>query len=100
MAKLPSLDMKNRAAVLDWLCAFQDPSDHIGVVQRRQTVVAAFEKAGYVAGANCGEDYDEHSIDNSFRYLVGQALSGLKDGPAIHPILHKFTAEWKMRFAQ
>ena len=100
MSQLPSLDMMNRVAVLDWLCAFQDPSDHSGVIVKRDTVVSHFEKAGYRAGMNCGDEYDGDNMGNSFCYLVGQAMSGLKDGPAIHPILHKFTAEWKARFAQ
>jgi len=100
IAKLPSLDMMDREAVLDWLCAFQEPSDHVGVIVKRDTVVSHFESFGYKANANCGDDYDGNHIGNSYIYLVGQALAGLKDGPAIHPILHKFTAEWKARFAK
>lgn len=99
MRRLPSLNMKDDIAVLDWLCEMQGPSDHSGVIVRRQTIVEDFEKAGYVAGANCGENYKPGDRDNMFRYLVGQALSGLKEGPSIHPIIHKFSDEWRAEFA-
>ena len=56
------------------------------------------EKVGYVAEANCGKDYKPGNRDNMFRYLVGQGLSGLKDGPAIHSIIHKFADEWRREF--
>lgn len=98
MRNLPSLDMNNDCAVLAWVCEMQEPSDHVGVIVRRETIVSAFEKAGYVAGANCGPDYRPGNRDNMFRYLVGQALDGLKNGPAIHPIIHKFADEWRREF--
>lgn len=98
MRKLPSLDMHDQVAVLDWLCQMQEPSDHVGIILRRATIVSAFEKAGFVANANTGKAYKADDRENSFRYLVGQALSGLKDGPAIHSILHKFTKEWREKF--
>jgi hypothetical protein len=98
MQRLPKLDLYDQVAVLDWLCEMQDPSDHVDVIVRRKTIVETFERAGYEAGENCGEDFRPDDRKNVFRYLVGQALSGLKDGPAIHPILHKFTAEWKAKF--
>lgn len=98
MKLLPNLNMLDDVAVLTWLCSMQDPSDHNGVIVRRDTIVGAFEKAGYAAGANCGKDYRKGDRENMFRYLVGQALSGLKDGPAIHPILHRFVADWKAEF--
>lgn len=98
MARLPSLDMSDAHAVLEWLCQMQEPSDHVGVIVRRRTIVEVFEKARYRANENTGKDYQEGNRNNMFRYLVGQALAGLKEGPAIHPILHKFAAEWRAKF--
>jgi hypothetical protein len=98
MAKLRTLDFSNDVAVLDWLCAIQEPSNHIGVILRRQTIVHAFESHGFVEGANCGPDYKPGNRENMYRYLVGQALNGIKSGPAIHPIFHKFVGEWKAQF--
>jgi len=98
MQRLPSLNMKDDAAVLDWLCQMQEPTDHVGVIVRRATIISHFEKAGYRENANCGDAFKPHDRENVFRYLVGQALSGLKEGSAIHPILHKFAAEWRAKF--
>lgn len=98
MARLPSLDWSSDVAVLDWLCAMQPCTDRVGVIVRRSTIVQAFEKHGFEAGANCGEDYRPGDRANMFRYVVGQALDGLKNGPAIHPILNKFAAEWREQF--
>lgn len=100
MARLPTLDMGNDVAVLDWLCQMQEPSDHVGVIVRKQTIIDAFEKAGFRANANCGAAYKPGDRQNMHRYLVGQALAGLKEGPAIHPIIHKFANEWRQQFAE
>jgi len=98
MARLPSLNMDNAHDVLDWLCEMQEPSDHVGVILRRNTIIERFETAGYKANENTGADYKPGDRWNMLRYLVGQALQGLKEGPAIHPILHKFADEWRARF--
>ena len=76
----------------------QGPSDSVGVIVRRETIVSAFEAKGFVAGANCGSDYRDGDRDNMFRYLVGQALDGLKKGPSIHPIINDFAQKWRERF--
>lgn len=97
MARLPSLDWPSDVSVLNWLCDMQPCTDRVGVIVRRSTIVQAFEKHGFKAGENTGPDYKDGDRTNMFRYLVGQALEGL-DGPAIHPILLKFAAEWRERF--
>ncbi len=98
MNRLPDLDWSNDAAVLEWLCEMQAPSDHVGVTVLSDTIATEFEQRGFHAGVNTGADYKPNDRDNAFRYLVGQALDGLKSGPAIHPILHRFSAEWRERF--
>ncbi len=98
-AQLSNLDWLSDVAVLDWLCTLQPASDHVGVKVDRAMIVSEFERHGFHAGANCGDQYKEDDRENSFRYLVGQALSGLKDGPSIHPILLKFASDWKKKFA-
>ena len=98
MAQLPSLNMADDEAVLDWFCQMQEPSDHVGVIVRRQTIVQAFEKHGFRANENCGADYRPGDRKNMHRYLVGQILSCLKEGLSIHPIFHKFAAEWRQQF--
>lgn len=95
---LPRLDFGDRVAVLDWLCALQPASDRIGVKVDRAAIVAAFEAKGFKTGVNCAADYRPDDPDNSFRWLVGQALDFLQHGYGIHAILLKFAAEWKERF--
>lgn len=98
MAALPSLDMTDDVAVLEWLDRFQDPSDYIGIKADKAAVIRAFTDAGYVANANTGDDFREEDRDNHARYLVGQALSCLQSVGAIHQVFGTFHARWKARF--
>lgn len=98
MDRLPGLLRLDQVAIVDWLCEMQEPSDHIGVIVRRDTIVAAFAKHGYEPGMECGAEFKSEVQASVFRWLVGQALDGLSRGPAIHGIIHKFAAEWKDQF--
>lgn len=100
MERLPALDWNSHVAVLDWLCEMQGPSDRIGVLIMKRTIEEAFAKRGYTPGMDCGPDYRKGDKNSEFRYLVGQALDGIVNGPAIHSILHKFTAEWKEKWGE
>ncbi|NNM75098.1 hypothetical protein [Enterovirga aerilata] len=96
--ELASIHPADHVALLDWLCRLQPCSDRVGVRVDSDTIVKVLEQAGYRANANVGPAYRPDDRENVFRYLVGQALDGLKNGPAIHPILLKFAAEWRERF--
>lgn len=98
MANLPKLIVERPAEVLDWLCQMQECTDRVGVVVRRKTIVETLGRAGYRANENVGADCKEGDRENACRYPIGQCLAGLKDGSAIHPIVHKFAAEWRKRF--
>lgn len=98
MARLPDLDFSDPVAVLDFLRDVQEPSDHIVVAVDGAAIISAFLVNGYEPGVYCGDAYDEADRDRSFRWLVGQCLDTLKRG-SIHPIVHKFAAEWKAKFA-
>ena len=100
MEQLPNLDFTNQEAVLDWICEFQDPSDHIGVVKDQGAVLKIFAEHGYQPGVNTGEAFNGEDRDNFAHYVVGQALDGLRgDVGAIHQVVHKFTDDWKKKFA-
>jgi len=100
MEQLPNLDFTNQEAVLDWICEFQDPSDHIGVVNDQGAVLKIFAEHGYQPGVNTGEAFNGEDRDNFAHYVVGQALDGLRgDVGAIHQVVHKFTDDWKKKFA-
>jgi len=99
MKKLPSLDFSSHIAVIDWLCEFQDPSDHIGVVKQQDVIVAIFATRGYHPSVNTGDAFDGSDQDNFARYIVGQALDMLQGSVgAIHQIIHKFADDWKEKF--
>lgn len=98
MGSLDALDWTSDVAVLNWLCAMQEPSDHIGVKVERDKILSAFRDHGFISGANCGPLYKPDDRDNVFRYLVGQAMDGLQS-VAIHGVIHKFAADWKKKFA-
>jgi hypothetical protein len=98
MRSLAGLDFSNQVTVLDWLCEMQEPSDHVGVIVRRKTVLEAFAKHGFRPGVNCDADFRPESRENVHRWLVGQALDGLEK-IAIHSLIHKFASDWKAKFA-
>jgi hypothetical protein len=97
LADLATLDFGSDVAVLDWLCAMQEPSDHVGVKVAKDEILSAFRAAGFEPNVNAGDAYNGEDRDNAFRYLVGQALDGL-ERVAIHGILLKFAAEWRRKF--
>lgn len=97
MARLPSLDWSDDVAVLDWCCEMQDPSDHVGVIVKKDTILAEFAKHGFTPNMRTGDDYIHASRPVSHAYLIGQAMAGI-ESVAIHPIIHKFAAKWKKRF--
>lgn len=96
---LATLDFENDVAVIDWICAIQDSTDHVSLVVDKPRIIAAFEAAGFAVNVNCGPAFKADDRDNVFRYLVGQALDGLKS-VAIHGIIHKFAGEWKDKFVR
>lgn len=97
MRRLPRLNFGDQVAVLDWLCDMQGPSDHAGVIVRRDTILATFAKHDFLPGVNCDADFRPEVRDNVHRWLVGQCLDGL-ERLAIHHTVHKFAAEWKAKF--
>ncbi len=98
--RLPNLDFSNQEAVLDWICEFQDPSDHIGVVKDQQKILETFAEHGYQPSVNTGEALDRENSNNVARYIIGQALDGLQDDAgAIRHVIHKLTDDWKKKFA-
>lgn len=97
IATLPNLDFSDEDAVLDWLCALQEPSDHIGVSIDKNVILIEFAKHGLRPNVNCGPDFDAGDRRNFFEWLVGQALDGLAT-VAIHGVIHKFADDWRLRF--
>lgn len=93
--QLHSLDINDLEAVLDWFCAYQEPSDHTSVKINSEMVVNFSYTHGYMRGMNTWEDFNEKDAQNYAGYLVGQALEGLESIGAIHQVIHHFTNKWK-----
>lgn len=94
---LSTLDFANDVAVINWLCAVQGSTDHVGVIVNKERIISAFREAGFAANANCGSAFKEYDRDNVFRWIVGQALDCL-DRVSIHGVIHKFADDWKNKF--
>lgn len=92
------LDLSDQAAVLAFLCDLQPCSDRIGVKIDSHEILVAFAFGGLVPGMCVGEQFKADDRDVFFRWLVGQALDGLANGPAIHGIFHKFADEWRAKW--
>lgn len=99
VVQLSTLDFADDVAVLAWLAAYQDPSDHMGVEKDVSAVVATFKSHGYESNVNLGDDFIEGDRDNNTRYLIGQALACLEsEVGAIHQVFHSFHERWKAKF--
>jgi len=104
VSRLDSLDFSDIAAVLGWVEEIQEASDHIGSwagagVSPRD-VASVFVAHGYLQNANCDADFNGEDRENFGRYILGQAIDGLSSIGAIHPICHKFIAEWRAKFQE
>lgn len=98
VAALDGLDFNSGAAVLDWVCGIQDATDRVGVTVDRERIISTFAAHGFEPNVNCGGAFKADDRDNVLRWIVGQALDGLRH-VAIHGVIHKFAADWKAKFA-
>ena len=97
MDQLPGLDFTNDVAILDWFCAYQHPSDTMGVLKNAPRVLGTFLTNGYWPNANCGIEFKKDDRENVARWIIGQALSTMRVC-AVHQVIHHFVAEWKKKF--
>lgn len=95
---LHALDMASQSDVLHWLCNFETLSSWTFVNFDRERVLAKFTEAGYVPSDFC-KDVDESvdqwrervGRDGEFRWIVGQALDGIKHIGCPHQMIHTFS---------
>jgi hypothetical protein len=97
---LGSLDFSDYESVLEWMCNFQEASDHIGVSFDKSQVISTFKDHGFDIGVNTGDDFNGEDAENFAKYLVGKALDGINTVGAPHKIVHKFTNDWKQKFGR
>lgn len=97
--QLSSLDFTNQELVLDWVCEFQYPSDHGDVVNDQGKILEIFSEHGYYPKVNTDEALNREDSDNFARFIIGQALDGLRNVHAVPQIVHGLTDDWKKKFA-
>lgn len=98
VSDLPFLDWDSDVAVLDWICAIQPATDHIGVVKNKDAIIKAFARRGFKPNEFTGDAYVAGDRNIEFRYLVGQALATLQ-AVAIHGVIHSFVDKWRAKYA-
>lgn len=99
VAELETLDFSDIAAVVDWFDKVTDPMDFRGVKVPSAKIVQIFENHGYLPGVNTGENFNGEDKENFARYIIGQALLGLKSPIGrIHPVFIRFAREWREKF--
>lgn len=96
--RLDNLDFSDYEPVLDWIYNFQEPSDYTWVSFDKSQVISKFKNQGFDIGVNTGNDFNGEDVENVVKYLVGQALDGIKNVGAPHPIICKFINNWKQKF--
>lgn len=93
-----NLDLSDQPAVLTFLGDQQKCSDRVGVRVDAQEILVAFAFGGLTPNMCVGDAFNADDRDIFFRWLVGQALDGLANGPAIHGMFHKFCDDWRARW--
>lgn len=89
---LRDLDFVDMGAVVDWCAGMSGAVDRVGVRFDKPSIVATFEDRGWPPGVNCGETFDRNDARNFAGWIVGQWLASW------HPIMKKFSDEWRARF--
>ena len=99
VAELNTLDFSNLAAVINWFDKVTNPTEFCGVKVPSAKIVQIFENHGYLPSVNLGENFNGEDKENFARYIIGQALLGLKSPVGrIHPVFKRFAKEWREKF--
>lgn len=88
----PQVIFKDQLLALNWLCEIEDGRDLNG-----KLIVKIFNQNGYFENVNTEENFDENSIDNYARYIIGQALNFLSESNTIHQMVLHFRDKLKER---
>ena len=90
MRRLESVDWSDESGPLEWLCAMADAADHVGVEYDRAHVVDTFHAHGFEVGVYCGDAFDGSSRGIFARWIIGQALDGIKRVGSPHGMIARF----------
>jgi hypothetical protein len=98
-ATLDVIDLAHQPAAIRWLCRMEEMAK-VHAPFSTSRVLQAFFAAGYGIGGYCsvpGESEAEWAarvgLDGRRRWLIGQALDGVRSVGAPHGVIHKFAAD-------
>lgn len=89
-----TLNAEDIPGLIRWFDKLTDAADDVGVRSPSSEILTWFADRGYEPGVNTGSEYRPDDRENTARYLIGQALDGVRTCGVPHPIFHKFAAEW------
>jgi hypothetical protein len=95
--RLEAIDWSDLAAVVQWIDALAQPSDAL-TRPEADIVIAVFDAHGFRPGMFCGAAFNGDDREIYARWLVGQALDGLRQHGSIWFIARRFAAEWRQKF--
>lgn len=98
LVELETLDFTDYLAVINWLRKIREPSNHSGVIFQAADVARNFYHHGYMPNENSGRDYNGEDMENSARFLVGQAIVSLLHGGGIHQVFDHQSDLWLAKF--
>lgn len=100
LKQLDTLEFSDLESVIDWIAAFQEPTNLVGIEFDRKAVLKTFKAHGFEPDANIGEAYDERSAENVAKYVVGQALAGIERGGLVPQAIHGAASRWRRTFGR
>jgi len=98
--KLKGINFSDYETVLEWLCNFQEASDHIGVSFDKNQIISIFKDHGFDIGVNMKKAFDRDDAENFAKYIIKQAVEGIDEGGSPQKVVHKFTNDWKRKFGK
>lgn len=84
--------------LIEWLGAFSEVNDHIGLTWDRKGLISRLNDLGYKSNDCVGNPLVATDKVVFAKWLVGQCIETLNSMGSIHPIAHKFANDYKEKF--
>lgn len=94
MKDFEKLNFNDKFEVLNWIKSITLLTDMVEICRKNKEISDKFKDLRFVSGVNCGDAYIKGDIDNNYRYLIGQLISGIESTGYIHPIMTKFIEDF------
>lgn len=87
-------DMSDPKRAVAFVRDLASVADDVGLVWNKKSVARRLKSAGWVASANRGNAFRADDRENVAGWIVGQALSMMRNGMPPHPMLADFAEKW------